>query len=571
MDGSLFADAPCGLGPVLERRGFQEFTPVQIAVLDPALVGRDLRIASQTGSGKTVALGLVIAADVMEAASVPGPSGGPARPAVLVVAPTRELAVQLARELSWMARPLGASVGSLTGGTSLEGDMRMLRRNPTIVVGTPGRLLDHVRRKSLVLDEVRIACLDEADEMLAMGFVDDVEALLSETPEGRQTHLMSATFPASVRSLARRHQREPVEISGGDNGKANEDIVYRTITVRPQDRFAALVNLMLVDPEAKSLVFVRTRDAVTGLSTELASRGFSARGLSGELSQRERTATLEAFRAGAISVLVATDVAARGLDVPDIDRVVHFDLPDNAEVLTHRSGRTGRAGRQGTTYVLVPSGARGRAHSMLRQAGIEAEATPPPSPADVARAADDRLTVAMDEALESPLQDGDRQRAVAVRLLEDRDPVEVVAALLTQHGSHRGPCDAMEVAPVPVNAPERRRGPVRSGGRAASGDWTRFQVSWGRHHGADPGRMLAMLCRRGGITSGDIGAIEIRDRSSMVEVSAHRAQDFARAATRPDERDPHVKIREWREAPAPRGARTGPTRRDGGAGRQLAG
>jgi ATP-dependent RNA helicase DeaD len=547
MNGSIFSEVPAGLGPVLEQRGFSTLTDVQQSVLDCGLSGVDLQISSQTGSGKTVALGLVVA-DIVEAAVAnKRATTGPARPAVLLVAPTRELAVQLAEELTWLFRPLRAQVGSLTGGTSLGGDIRMLRRNPPVLVGTPGRLIDHLNRGTLALDEVAVIALDEADEMLSMGFYEEISTILDETPETRRTHLVSATFPSTVRSMAARYQRDAVMISGSAPGEANADICYRTMVVPMGDRLSALINILLMDPDGKTLVFVRTRNDATDLSMALSDLGFAAQALSGELSQRERTATLTSFREGGISILVATDVAARGLDVHDIAQVVHVDLPDNAELLTHRSGRTGRAGRKGTSTILVTPYARGRVNGMLRRAGIQAIHTEVPSPSEVNQAADERLlesfTLAADHS--SDLADR-RYTRLAEQLLVERDPVNVVTTLLEQ-SSYAGPCEPREVRRVSAEHRQHQGSQGRRSRAQRSGDWVRFQVSWGSHHGADPRRLLAMVCRRGGITSGDVGSIKISDRSSMIEVTGQVAREFARSASRPDSRDPRIKFREWRD------------------------
>ncbi len=373
MHDIIFDEVPAGLGTVLAERGFTELTPIQTAILNPDIADRDLRISSQTGSGKTVALGLVVAEEVAEAVNLVNRGPVRARPSVLLVAPTRELAVQLTEELSWLYKPLGATVVSLTGGTSIGIDFRELKRDPQVLVGTPGRVRDHLERGSLLLDRVRVVALDEADEMLAMGFEEEVSAILDATPEDRRTHLVSATFPARVRSVAARHQRDSLMIAGTAPGESNSDIDYRTMVVAANQRLSVLVNVLLMEPEAKTLIFVRTRLDTTGLADALADLGFAARPLSGDLNQRERTSTLNAFRRGQTPILVATDVAARGLDVQDIAQVIHVDLPENSEMLTHRSGRTGRAGRKGRSLIFVPPRAVRRVDFMLRDAGIHAD------------------------------------------------------------------------------------------------------------------------------------------------------------------------------------------------------
>ncbi|MDX2436079.1 MAG: DEAD/DEAH box helicase [Acidobacteriota bacterium] len=553
MHETSFAEVPAGLGAVLATRGFTELTPIQTAVLNPEVAGRDLRISSQTGSGKTVALGLVVADEVAAAVTLENRGPVRARPSVLLVAPTRELAVQLCEELSWLFAPLGATVVSLTGGTSLGIDFRQLKRNPQVLVGTPGRVRDHLERGSLELDRVQVVALDEADEMLAMGFEEEITAILDATPEDRRTHLVSATFPASVRSVAARHQQNSLMIAGTAPGTSNSDISYTTMVVDGNQKLKALVNVLLMEPEAKTLIFVRTRIDTAELSDALAGLGFAVRPLSGDLNQRERTATLNAFRRGQTPILVATDVAARGLDVQDIARVINVDLPENADMLTHRSGRTGRAGRKGRCVVFVPPRAARRVDAMLHHAGIKAARTAIPTRDDIHRAADRRLITKVSELEAGDGNEVDRLHRVAAELLEDRDPVAVVASLLGE-ADHGGPCDAYDIVPVATQQSWGSRSTGSKGRRPGPSNWARFQVSWGRNHGADPRRMLAVVCRRGGISSSDVGAITIGGHSSMVEVNPKLAQAFSRSASRPDPRDPRVKFREWQD-PKPKHGR----------------
>ncbi len=539
-----FAEVPAGLGAVLATRGFTELTPIQTAVLNPDIAGRDLRISSQTGSGKTVALGLVVAEDVATAAAEKNGVSGAARPSVLLVAPTRELAVQLAAELSWLFKPLGATVVSLTGGTSLGIDFRELKRHPQVLVGTPGRVRDHLERGSLELDRVQVVALDEADEMLAMGFEEEVTAILDATPPERRTHLVSATFPSSVRSVAARHQQDSVMVAGTKPGKSNTDITYATMVVAANQRLDALVNVLLTEPDAKTLIFVRTRIDTAGLSDALAELGFAVRPLSGDLNQRERTATLNAFRRGQTPIIVATDVAARGLDVQDIAQVIHVDLPENAEVLTHRSGRTGRAGRKGRSLIFVPPRAVRRVDAMLRQAGVKAVRAEIPNSEEIHVAADRRLLEKFTEIDAGNENEMNRLQRVAAELLEDRDPVSVVATLLGE-ADHNGPCQPRDIAPAASNDRWDGRPNRKNSRRPSVSNWARFQVSWGKNHGADPRRLLAIVCRRGDIKSKDVGAITIGGHSSMVEVNPKIAKAFSRSVGRPDPRDPRVKFREW--------------------------
>lgn len=432
---------PAPLARALERRGYHTLTPVQKAVLDPSLSGRDLRISSRTGSGKTVALGLVLGTRLMERKA--RETEPEARPRALLIAPTRELAAQIGAELSWLYADLAVTLTVVTGGTSVGRELRELSRNPTVVVGTPGRLCDHLTRGALDLSETEVVVLDEADQMFDLGFREALETLLGATPPTCQKHLVSATFPRAVHTLAARYQKNPALVAGTDPHKAHEDIEHVAHVIAARERYGALVNVLLMAPEERALVFVRTRAATSELAARLAKDGFRAAALSGELSQDERTRTLEAFRAGALHVLVCTDVAARGIDVPEVTRVIHGDLPDNGEVLTHRSGRTGRAGKKGTSIMLVPENQRGFAEMLLRSAGIYARLAPPPSPADVQRAAEARLV----ENLSEPTEGERPYAALAARLIEKLGAQEAVEALLGRSG-FEGPCAAHRLSPV---------------------------------------------------------------------------------------------------------------------------
>jgi ATP-dependent RNA helicase DeaD len=557
-----FAALSPPLAAALEARGFSTLTPIQQAVLDPAHAGRDLRLFSQTGSGKTVAVGLVLAPELERVAAeraLAGPSAAGA-PAVILIAPTRELAAQLARELTWLFQPIGASVCAVTGGASYAHELRALRRGPLVVVGTPGRLLDHLERGSVDPSQVSAAVLDEADQMLDLGFRDELEAILGKLPGGRRTHLVAATFSREVRALADRYQEDAVAVEGTTLGEANEDIVHVAHLVRPAERDAALINLLLLAPGERALVFVRTREGAAELADRLAEAGFAALSLSGELEQRERTRTLDAFRSGAVTTLVATDVAARGLDIPEVSRVIHADPPSDPDTFVHRSGRTGRAGRKGTSVVLVPPAAREHVLRLLRHARAKSTWAPAPTPDDVLREADARLRAELTAPPEGAPEP--RLRALAEALLAELDPAALVTALLAR-ARHTGPAAPLPVTPLAPPPPAQHRprarddaAPERPRARDAAGQpsFVPFRVTWGGQHGADPRRLLALVCRRGGIRSDQVGAIRVGDRASTVEVAAPAASDFARLARRPDARDPRIRIEPMPDAPDPRPA-----------------
>ncbi|HVV51646.1 MAG TPA: DEAD/DEAH box helicase, partial [Polyangia bacterium] len=317
---------PAPLAAALAARGYETPTGVQAAVLDPAVAGRDLLVSSQTGSGKTVAFGAALAQTLLAA---PAPA---AAPAALVIVPTRELATQVRGELGWLLAGTGLRLASFTGGTPVGGDLRALERGLDVVIGTPGRLVDLLRRQRLPLGALRVVVLDEADEMLDLGFREDLETILEAAPVERRTLLLSATLPPEIRAMARRFQRDAVPIDprraegGPTRAEAHEDITYVAHLVAPADRLAAVVNVLRASDSPRAIVFCTTREGVAGLHAALIARGFAATAISGERAQAERDRALAQLRRGEVRILVATNVAARGLDLPDVDLIVHADL-----------------------------------------------------------------------------------------------------------------------------------------------------------------------------------------------------------------------------------------------------
>jgi ATP-dependent RNA helicase DeaD len=652
VDEAPFAILPAPLRRALEARGFESFTPVQRAVLEAVGAGCDLRISSQTGSGKTVALGLAMAVDVLADAHVgkPGgaqPSGGafavarPTReqrgPVALVIVPTRELAAQVSEELTWLfAEVPGASVDVVTGGTSVPIERRRLARSPRILVGTPGRLLDHLNTNSLRLDTVRQLVLDEADQMLDMGFRDELEAILERTPTDRHTHLVSATFPEGIQRLAERYQRAARSVEGTRLGAVNADISHVAHLVRPDQRYDLLVNHLLLSGDERTLVFVNTRAETGELAARLTEDGFGAQPLSGELQQAQRTRTLAAFRAGTAPVLIATDVAARGLDVPDVALVIHTAVPIDAETYIHRSGRTGRAGQSGRSILMVAPSRERRASRMLAEAGIRLTWQPVPQAREVRQALDARSAVALAARLEAAATEAEAPTATELQLARElllgRQAEFVVAALLrgavpgpktpprsiadapvprtqqdprrtgrdtrygapTRHGDHGrygeprgyGRDDSYAAAEAPrgrfrnepdeapphsrdalLRGEDRRGEGARTEARPRGAEFVRFRVNWGFRGGANPRRLLATLCRRGGVTNREIGSIDIGPAFSTFEVAGYAADAFFERAGRDDPRDPGLFVspdegrrdapREPMRPPRPRGPRRG--------------
>ncbi|MGI4731041.1 MAG: DEAD/DEAH box helicase, partial [Janthinobacterium lividum] len=346
-----FSQLPPSLQEALTERGYAAPTAVQSAMLEEGADTRDLIVSAQTGSGKTVAFGMAMAGQLLP--RLEGEEGGfapigqPGLPLALVIAPTRELALQVSRELEWLYAKAGARIISCVGGMDPSRERRSLSHGAHVVVGTPGRLRDHLERGALDLSALKVAVLDEADEMLDMGFREDLEGLLDATPDGRRTLLFSATMPRPIVALARRYQRDAMTVSTVGSDRGHGDISYQALAVAPSDIVHAAVNLLRFHEPDTAIVFCATREAVRQLHARLVERGFDAVALSGEHSQAERNHALQALRDRRARVCVATDVAARGIDLPNLSLVIHAELPRDAEALQHRSGRTGRAGRKG--------------------------------------------------------------------------------------------------------------------------------------------------------------------------------------------------------------------------------
>ena len=537
---NLFTSNP-SLALALEERGYSEPTPVQSAVTASETWGRDLLVSAQTGSGKTVAYGIAMAQTLLgDAPALPAPGA----PLALVVAPTRELALQVERELAWLYRHTGARICACVGGMDAQRERRALQAGVHIVVGTPGRLRDHIERGALDVTSLAIVVLDEADEMLDLGFREDLEFMLKAMPAQKRSLLFSATVPKGIAMLARSYQRDArrIEVERGRQGHA--DIEYRAIRIFPQESEAAVVNLLRLVESPTAIVFCNTREAVRHLSATLAERGFSAVTLSGELSQHERNQAMQALRNGRSRVLVATDVAARGIDLPNVGIVIHADLPHDVETLQHRSGRTGRAGRKGVSAILTPFGRRRSAERLFSEAGIQPVWVGPPTAAEV-RALDAERFLA-DPELAEPASPDDLD--MAQRLLAERSAEDVAAALVRLYrarlpaiedvndpgerptGSRTRPAYSERPAPRGRGGEEDRdpaRPRARGGpGKHSLGGGAWFRIDVGRSKGADPKWLLPMICRAGGLTKADIGTIRVFDHETKFEISGEAAARF---------------------------------------------
>ena len=518
-----FSALPAPLSAALTNKGYTAPTSVQAAVIEPEAIGRDLIVSARTGSGKTIAFGLAMGVSLL-ADTEQLPAAG--APFALVIAPTRELALQVSRELAWLYAPLGARIRTCVGGMNPSEERRALYQGSHIVVGTPGRLRDHLERGALDLSALRFAVLDEADEMLDMGFRDDLEEILDATPAERRTFLFSATMPKPIVALAKRYQQDALRISTVEEERGHSDISYQAVAVSPADIENAVINLLRYHEAETAMLFCATRDNVRHLHAALVERGFAAVALSGEHSQNERNHAMQALRDKRARVCVATDVAARGLDVASLSLVIHVEVPRDAEILQHRSGRTGRAGKKGTAVLIVPFPRRRRVEMMLRGAKIPAEWTSVPTP-EMIRAQDHERVMA---GLLEPIEATDEERALAVRLLEQKTPEDLAIALVRAHAS-RMPAPE-ELIDMSARTAGGNGTPETQHHRAGFEDVVWFRMDIGRRQNADARWLLPLLCRRGHITRNEIGAIRIAQNETFFQIPTAMEAKFRAAVER---------------------------------------
>lgn len=500
------------LAAALAAKGYASLTPVQEAVVASEAAGRDVLVSAQTGSGKTVAFGLAIAPEILAGADRLLYSDTPLG---LVIAPTRELALQVARELSWLYGEAGAQIATCVGGMDFRTERRALERGAHLVVGTPGRLRDHIERGSLDLTGLRAAVLDEADEMLDLGFREDLEFILQSAPEDRRTLMFSATVPKAIAELAKTFQKDALRIQTAGESRQHVDIEYRALSVTTRDREHAIFNLLRFYEARTAIVFCKTRANVNHLLARMGNRGFQAVALSGELSQQERTHALQALRDGRARVCIATDVAARGIDLPGLELVVHADLPTNSETLLHRSGRTGRAGSKGVSALIVTPADFKKAQRLLQGARVVADWGKAPSADEVSARDDARL-------LEHPALtvESDDEAALA-RVLLDRFGAERVASAFIRlwREGRSAPEELSDIAPPPAaGAAPRPRGEF--------GDSVWFSLSVGHTGRAEARWLLPKICETGGITKDAIGAIRVQQGETFVQIARGMADRF---------------------------------------------
>jgi len=528
-DAGGFADLALApeLRHALSGLGYEEPTPIQQAAIPPLLEGRDLVGQAATGTGKTAAFALPVLQRVLR-------EGERAEPLALVLVPTRELAVQVSEAMHRYGHDIGARVLPIYGGQPIGRQLRALDRGADVVVATPGRALDHIARGTLDLSGLGIVVLDEADEMLDMGFAEDIEAILGSTPENRQTALFSATMPPRINGMVRRHLRDPVRVELGRQAPADGLLVQQSAYIVPRGlKPAALGRVLDLEAPAAAVVFCRTRDEVDRLTETLNGRGYRAEALHGGMDQQQRDRVMSRLRGGSIDLLVATDVAARGLDIEQLTHVVNYDVPSAPELYVHRIGRVGRAGREGAAITLVEP----REHRMLkaieRATGQRIAAEKLPTVADL-RARRLELTRA---ALRESLLGDDLEtfRAVVEPLADEFDLFDVALAAVKLAHETNGTIDEEEFPEVELrpadDRPGRRKATGRDQrrGRPATAGTTRLFVGIGRASGVRPQDLVGAITGESYLSGKDIGAIEIADRFSLVEVPESAADDVVAA------------------------------------------
>ena len=498
----------------LEKKGFSVPTPVQEKTLSLDSFETDLIVRARTGSGKTLAFLLPLLQDM----ELPVRS-----PKILILSPTRELAQQIAREAEWVSRYMDLSVATLVGGLDMSAQIRSLKDGATIVVGTPGRTLDHINRGSLTTDEILSVILDEGDHMLDMGFRDELEGILDELPARERTWLFSATMPREVRELSKKYLKDPVYISLVEDGEQHEDIVHRAYLVPSRRKIEGLVNVLLWERPTRGLIFCHTRLETMSVAQRLSGEGFSAGALHGEMTQRERNTVLSSFKSGRLPLLVATNVAARGLDVEGVSHVIQLGLPDDRDTFVHRSGRTGRAGQEGINVLVLSPQEGEKFKYMLGSAKVAVEWKNAPHQDEIAKVQRD---IAEEKLLTAKEAGEDKEYlAWAEDLLSRVNPKDLVTRLLWTLSSRKSAgYDLTEELEKELRrkgrstrekdrpaVPAKRRIDKRPKG-------TMLRLSKGLSDGWDVGRVLQAVCTSLNVDRSEIGVIRVKDDHVMVEL-----------------------------------------------------
>lgn len=519
----------------VQEAGYETPSPIQAQSITPLLEGRDLLGQAQTGTGKTAAFSLPLLSRLDTKTKAPQ---------MLVLAPTRELAIQVAEAIQSYARYMkGLHVLPIYGGQSMGIQLRQLQRNPQVIVGTPGRILDHIRRGTLKLGELKSLVLDEADEMLRMGFIDDVETILKETPDERQVALFSATMPGPIHRVAKRYLKDPVEIRIKAKTSTVDTINQRYWQVTGMHKLEALTRILEVEEFDAMIIFVRTKNATTELAEKLEARGYSSSPLNGDMNQAAREKAIERMKKGKLDILVATDVAARGLDIERMSHVVNYDIPYDTESYVHRIGRTGRAGRKGEAILFVSPREKRMLFAIEKATRQSIAKMQLPSTEDIA----DRRVMQFNQMLSETIEAQDLSFFETVisnyQQEHEADPLEVAAALtyLVQKTRPLKPVKHVKERPAREDrergrrnergdrnsrgdSPSPRRG--RSSEHKAEHGMQTYRVEVGRSHGVEVKNIVGAIANEAGIDSKDIGRISLQDEFSTVDLPEGMPKDL---------------------------------------------
>ncbi len=548
----------------LKEMGFEAPTPIQQQAI-PHLLGDDSDLVglAQTGTGKTAAFGLPLINNIENHAKTP--QG-------LVICPTRELCLQIARDLETYSKYLQIKVVAVYGGTDIRKQMTDIKRGASIIVATPGRLMDLINRKAVSLAEVDYVVLDEADEMLNMGFKEDIDAILETTPDTKNVWLFSATMPAEVARIAKTYMHDPLEVSIGHKNQSNENIDHIYYVVKERDRYAAVKRLIDFNPDIYGLIFCRTRQETASVAEKLGKEGYNAEPLHGDLSQAQRDRVMERFRAKDLQILVATDVAARGLDIDNITHVINYNLPDDIENYTHRSGRTARAGRKGESLVLINTRENGKIRAIERQMRTTFTLGNIPNAEEICEI---QLMKLINKVIATDVREKDIEKFMPTIMaeFESMSKEEAIKHFVSaefnrfiEYYERAGDLNATAGKGDDRDGSDRGKRRERRDDDGAESGKTRFFVSLGRRDGLNPGGLLRLVCDATGLKSNSVGRIDIMTSFSFFEADNEYADNIIKNVQGAQYEGHEVSIEVTKKKPSggSRGG-SGGGRRDGSA------
>ena len=541
----------------LEKVGYEKPSPIQAESIPLLLEGHDLLGQAQTGTGKTAAFALPMLANI---------DPEQRKPQLLVLAPTRELAIQVAEAFQVYASfSQKIKVLPVYGGQSYDNQIRQLKRGVQVVVGTPGRIIDHIKRKTLDLSELKFLVLDEADEMLRMGFIDDVELILSHAPEERQTALFSATMPGPIKKITQRYLKNPKHVKIASKVSTASTIRQRYCQIAPHHKLEALTRIMEVEVFDGMIIFVRTKTATVELADKLSARGYDVEPLNGDIPQAARERTVEKLKQGKIDILVATDVVARGLDVERVSHVINYDIPYDSESYVHRIGRTGRAGRQGDAILFISHREKRLLFTIEKTTKQPIEAMPIPSISEINET---RLSRFKQSVAEAAQDDSIESLMPIVEMIKEENEAspEVLMAALLKIAQGDEPLILKESDRPDINSkPPRdsrdrnsrdgreRKPRVPRGNRKPEEGMQRFRIEVGHVHGAKPGNIVGAIANEANINSKHIGAIEIYDNFSTVDLPEGMPKETRDTLQGTRVAGQRLNIREWSDTPPAKG------------------